>query len=309
MPKAAARSAQRCRSGRRGLYGLLLALAAAPGLAQTVEWEATGLIQEIAQGTGSADDFPSAVVGSPFRIVVRFNPVGAPSTQTAGEHGSSYLYTDAIESVQAFVADDQLDRAPGSFRFIDAWDDYSPVHLPRRPADGLLFAYGVESISPNGIAALTLTFRGPESLDIVDGVGLPRVPPDALTDLALSRFEFRDGAYQLAGDIREVRSTAPDSDGDGLADDVDNCTAVANADQIDTDADGYGNLCDPDLNNDCIVNVVDLGLFRTVFFSGNPDADFNSDTVVNVVDLSVLRAYSYLPPGPAASDVCASPGT
>jgi hypothetical protein len=36
-----------------------------------------------------------------------------------------------------------------------------------------------------------------------------------------------------------------DSDGDGFADCVDNCAAVANPDQADTDHDGLGDACDP----------------------------------------------------------------
>ncbi|MFK8016374.1 MAG: thrombospondin type 3 repeat-containing protein [Gammaproteobacteria bacterium] len=97
--------------------------------------------------------------------------------------------------------------------------------------------------------------------------------------------------YGLTGDV--------DTDNDGVADVSDNCTLVANADQIDGDADGIGNLCDTDLNNDCVTNVVDLGLFRSVFFSADPAADFNSDGSVNVADLGILRTRFLQPPGPS----------
>lgn len=30
--------------------------------------------------------------------------------------------------------------------------------------------------------------------------------------------------------------------------------------------DGMGNACDPDLNNDCVVSVVDLGIMRSLYF-------------------------------------------
>jgi hypothetical protein len=36
----------------------------------------------------------------------------------------------------------------------------------------------------------------------------------------------------------------PDADDDGVGDAIDNCTLVANADQLDADNDGYGNICD-----------------------------------------------------------------
>ncbi|MDB3986554.1 protein phosphatase 1 regulatory subunit 42, partial [Pseudomonadales bacterium] len=38
---------------------------------------------------------------------------------------------------------------------------------------------------------------------------------------------------------------AEDSDTDGINDDVDNCSSVSNADQVDSDSDGYGDACDP----------------------------------------------------------------
>jgi len=91
----------------------------------------------------------------------------------------------------------------------------------------------------------------------------------------------------------------PDADDDGLRNFVDNCLASANADQRDSDADGFGNVCDGDLNNDGIINVVDLGLLRSVFFSNDPDADFNGDGVVNVIDLGALRAAFFQAPGPS----------
>jgi len=41
----------------------------------------------------------------------------------------------------------------------------------------------------------------------------------------------------------------PDSDGDGVPDNIDNCIGVANTNQADTDNDGFGNVCD-DFPND-----------------------------------------------------------
>jgi choice-of-anchor B domain-containing protein len=94
-----------------------------------------------------------------------------------------------------------------------------------------------------------------------------------------------------------------DTDGDGVPDEQDNCTLVANPDQRDTHGDGYGNICDPDLDNNGTVNFQDLGLLRTAFFTNGPgqDADFNGDNAVNVIDLGVMRQYFFGPPGPSGT--------
>ncbi len=52
--------------------------------------------------------------------------------------------------------------------------------------------------------------------------------------------------------VRLVRSGAADGDGDGVADEVDNCPSHANAEQLNTDGDTLGNECDSDDDNDGI---------------------------------------------------------
>jgi hypothetical protein len=90
-----------------------------------------------------------------------------------------------------------------------------------------------------------------------------------------------------------------DQDGDGVSDEVDNCTLVPNPDQRDTDGDGYGNVCDADLNEDGMVNFQDLAVFRQKFASGDPDADFDGNGIVNFADLARLRVLFLKPPGPS----------
>jgi hypothetical protein len=90
-----------------------------------------------------------------------------------------------------------------------------------------------------------------------------------------------------------------DTDGDGIPDSSDNCTLVANTGQQDTDADGYGNICDPDFDNNNIVNAADLAYMRTTFFSSDPLSDLNSDGVVNAGDLAILSSFFFMAPGPS----------
>ncbi len=104
---------------------------------------------------------------------------------------------------------------------------------------------------------------------------------------------------------------AADTDGDGVDDAVDNCIEVPNGPatypagdpriQRDTDGDGYGNVCDADLNNDGTTNNLDVTLLRAAFGTPGPDADFNGDGAVNNLDVTIQRQYFGKPPGPAGT--------
>lgn len=101
-----------------------------------------------------------------------------------------------------------------------------------------------------------------------------------------------DGCDVCPGDDRV------DTDGDTVPNDCDNCIEVANTNQRDTDNDGYGNMCDADLNNNNSVNLQDLGLFKSVYGTSNPDADFNGNGSVNLQDLGIFKSLYGKPPGP-----------
>ena len=74
---------------------------------------------------------------------------------------------------------------------------------------------------------------------------------------------------------------------------------MANADQRDSDGDGFGSVCDPDLDGDGIVNFSDLGLMKARFFSTDDQADLNGDGIVNLGDLGVMKTLFFAPPGPS----------
>lgn len=93
-----------------------------------------------------------------------------------------------------------------------------------------------------------------------------------------------------------------DTDGDGIADNVDNCTLVANANQRDTNGDGYGNICDPDFNGDGTVNINDFNRLKArlnITPVVDVDTDLDGNGAVNVNDLNRLKTFLGKPPGPS----------
>jgi hypothetical protein len=94
--------------------------------------------------------------------------------------------------------------------------------------------------------------------------------------------------------------SAADFDGDGVEDTDDNCIEVPNPAQRDTDVDGFGNFCDPDFNQNNIVDPVDFSLLKQrLGQTGFPDQDMNGNDIVDPVDFSMLKTMFGRPPGPS----------
>ncbi|MDP2323617.1 MAG: S8 family serine peptidase, partial [Gammaproteobacteria bacterium] len=134
------------------------------------------------------------------------------------------------------------------------------------------------------------------------------VPANARYALQVTRTGSFTWDYGLAWQLLK------DTDADGAYDDQDNCINVANGplltdaggnSQLDADADGYGNVCDADLDNSGLVTTVDYSMLRSVF--GNAAtasplaaaADLNGSGLVNTVDYSIFRTLINQPPGPS----------
>ena len=100
--------------------------------------------------------------------------------------------------------------------------------------------------------------------------------------------------------VRITTATAP-------PDTQDNCLYVPNGplapdaggqSQRDTNGDGFGNLCDADLNNDGRVTAADYMILRSRLNTTNADADLNGDGQVTARDAQILRGLLNQAPGP-----------
>jgi probable HAF family extracellular repeat protein len=90
-----------------------------------------------------------------------------------------------------------------------------------------------------------------------------------------------------------------DTDTDGVLDGIDNCTLKRNEDQRDTDGDLYGNRCDPDFDDDLVVDRDDTAYLQSVLGTDDPDGDLDGDGIVGATDVRITRNFLGQPPGPS----------
>ena len=140
-------------------------------------------------------------------------------------------------------------------------------------------------IALSSAALLTLVFA------LVSGAGPPACPPGGDSDL--------DGVCNATGD--------------------DNCGNMANPGQRDNDEDGYGNMCDWDVTQDCNIGGPDLlPIFQNALQTApwvlkkNGAFDINEDNTVGGPDLLAVFQKALGSPGPSTrscADCAAPPGT
>jgi hypothetical protein len=125
----------------------------------------------------------------------------------------------------------------------------------------------------------------------------------------------------LTGSMLTVTGNiAPDTDGDGRVDPIDNCRLTSNATpgatyQLDANGDGYGNICDGDVNNSGLVTSTDFNILRSVLNQSSgasanaAQSDMNGSGLVTSTDFNLLRARLNTAPGPSGLSCAAANAT
>jgi dipeptidyl aminopeptidase/acylaminoacyl peptidase len=116
-----------------------------------------------------------------------------------------------------------------------------------------------------------------------------------------------------ADDQNPTWQPGTDTDSDGVIDVADNCRLTVNngqpgtgTSQLDADHDGYGILCDADLNNSGLVTTADFGILRSVLNQAAGSsataaaADLNGSGTVTTADFAILRTRLNTLPGPSS---------
>ncbi len=228
--------------------------------------------------TGGLPDQPANL-----QALVSLDADGAPDERKA----RSYLHSNCSGCHRA------QGPAPSTadFRFANAIEAMGICDV--MPSGSDLGIPGAKLLSPGDPAGSIISERM-HRLDFF------RMPPLGSAIVDLDGTAIVDAWIALP----DVCAIYADSDFDQVRDNVDNCSAVANADQRDTDGDGIGNLCDPDVAgpNDCMVNFLDLNVYADNFFqTGDLDTDNNGDGITNFLDLNVIETYFFSQPGPSAT--------
>jgi hypothetical protein len=148
--------------------------------------------------------------------------------------------------------------------------DCDPVQTTSSPLTGSFEvsllpgdAYAVAAVTGISWTSGTLTVTGSgflqrfadERMAVVLDARFNRIPvlltsgrrqPSTANEIRLRLSSAKGALRAFSVTLVAVPATpgSPDADHDGIADDVDTCPTVANADQLDTDGDGIGDACD-----------------------------------------------------------------
>jgi hypothetical protein len=253
-------------------------------------------------------------------MVAPTDATGWPGIHLRGAH-RGLLFEDVISNF-ATDAEIRFDRALTDSALLDIQVDAldpGPIRQPGivlddcdGPSSGVVLenvtvahARGRTGVQLNGDVT---------SFDLIDligrdepGISLPQrsalAVPDEFTQVTLSGVQCIGTAPGVP--CVEFLRDPDDWDGDGLLNGPDNCDSVSNADQQDLDGDGVGDVCDPDIDNDSLLNVYETGtgIYVSPLNTGTNPRSNDSDgdrfrdgfEVAHGYDPNVVTGYSAAP--------------
>ena len=200
------------------------------------------------------------------------------------------------------------------------WDfeDGTVLKAPTVHPDGTMIAVGgaltfgdwgtVKAIDPAGMLLWTVNLVDPDSRGQVVPVHRPRFTPDGEVVYVSTSLlnDGEDDPHSFLYAIETEPGLVADQDLDGVPDDDDNCPAVINPHQEDSDGDGIGDACEPVPDNCEQAEPICPGTF-----SGKTDGATNDgrSTCSPFPNLNKDIWFSYTPStsGAVTVDTCGSP--
>ncbi len=231
-------------------------------------------------------------------------------TMATGGPGLSIVEFDNMQRYPAGSSGDMIDfeiiingnisDAPGDYEIIFGYDnivgDWDDVSIGVENSDGSGGSMYTEGLSDGLLVCWD--YVGPEA-PIELTYRLQAMPESAGQSVENWFYNIvdnpgaKENSYMMTFDV-----AVGDTDSDGFDDTVDNCLMHSNPDQRDTDGDGFGNRCDPDFNQDGIINFADMAALRAAWGTASADQDLNGDGTVSEPDLDILRDMFLGAPGP-----------
>ena len=230
---------------------------------------------------------------------------------TAGEQNS--LEDNGINAGQIGVAGFDYDPSFGGLNGSNSSATYDfTASAGERINASLVWNIGIGN---NSALSATVRHLGLSLVDVTDG-GSTLAASDSLNDntqsiawdeliaghhyrLLVSSMEASNFKADYALAWQRLATIDTDTDADGVPDRLDNCTLVANANQRDTDGDDYGNICDPDFNQNSVVDPTDFSRLKAKLGTASTHEDLNGNGIVDPTDFSLLKSYLGKMPGPS----------
>jgi hypothetical protein len=163
----------------------------------------------------------------------------------------------------------------------------------------------VDGNPSTGACASASSFRGRVDFENI----LLRITTDGANNpVAVEGFLVQGGAgvanpFTTPNWVAWTFKASIDTDGDSVPNHLDNCSGTSNVTQLDANSDGYGNICDADLNNSNLTTSTDFNLLRSVLNQSSgasalaAAADMNGSGLVTSTDFNLLRARLNTVPG------------